>query len=371
MEDCFQNLKPPKVAICACSGGVDSMVLAFLMQKYLNNTTLHIVIVNHNLREGSTKESNDVANYLKNQGFVVKILYWHHEKIKTKVEEEARNARQKLIFEYAIANNIQDIFFAHHADDVVENFFIKLEMKAGIFGLSSLQKNKIFRWNGHYFNIVRPLIHKYKKDISTFARENNIFFVEDETNFTQDYKRGRIRLNMQEALKLLELTKQSIINSVNNLNAESRIISLHLEKIFSEVVKFNEDFGFFVAEKSILELQNLELKLIIKEIIFYFTEKCEVRTKEIERAILNLKNNQKFTLGGMIVFNFKEKFFFIKEPSKIKDEILFNVWDKRFQLKEEKLITVPNTLPKIILKTLPKLELFKYYKPIPFKILYD
>ena len=182
-----------------------------------------------------------------------------------------------------------------------------------------------------------------------------------------DFKRSRIRSKMDSALNALELTKQSIINCVKNLNQEAKIISLRLEYIFANVIKFDSNLGFFYTEESIFLLSDLELQLCMKQIIFYFTEKCEVRRKELENAILKLKNKQKFTLGGMLSFTSKKKIFFIKEPSKVQDKIYYDVWDSRFKLNHGSAKSFEN-IPKIILKTIPPVQEFN---PIPFKILYD
>lgn len=369
MEEYFENFKHLKRIICACSGGADSMMLAFLLRKYLIDAEIHIVIINHKLRNNSTDESTEVEKYLLKNGFKVIILEWHHAEIKTQIEEKARKARQELIFKYAIEHSVEYIFLGHHADDVIENFFIKLEMQSGIFGLSNFVKtNKTFRWNGYYFNICRPLLSIYKKDILQFVIENNIFFVNDETNFTDQYKRSRLRGKMDQALNLLEIKKESIINSIKTLSVESEIIYNRLQNIFQEIVKFNDQFGFFKSRVEIYNLTNQELKFTLKQIIFYFTEKCEVRNKEFETAILKLKNKQKFTLGGILSFVYKEDVFFIKEPSKIKNEVMFTVWDKRFFLNDKTIIPPLQNFPKIILQTLPSSN---FAEPIKFKIMYD
>ena len=349
----FEEYTEAKKLICACSGGVDSMVLAFLIKKFLPKAEVHLLIVNHNLRECSKIEAENTKNALKEYGFKnIEILEWVHNGVKTGIEEKARKIRQKLIFDYAILHSIDTIFLGHHLNDLEENFFLKLGMGAGLFGITSMQKWKRYRYNGYFFNIIRPLLFENKRDILDFAKQNAIFYSEDESNFDDRFTRNRLRKKLHD----FDVSNAQFLNTYNGLVKSAEILKIRLQDFFIKTIIFNKNFGFFSAK--IDDLQNIqiaELELCFKQIIFYFTEKCEIRTRELNRAIVNILAKKSFTLGGVEVFFMKQDIFFIKEKAKISDEIFQGMWDSRFKICQKMMIELPK-LPYKIIATLPFVE---------------
>ena len=54
------------------------------------------------------------------------------------IQKNARDIRYSLISNYCIKKNIKYLVTAHHADDQIENFFIRLFRGSGLTGLSSM-----------------------------------------------------------------------------------------------------------------------------------------------------------------------------------------------------------------------------------------
>ncbi|MEC8136593.1 MAG: ATP-binding protein, partial [Pseudomonadota bacterium] len=91
----------PNIAV-ACSGGPDSMALLVLARGWvkLAGGKLTALIVDHRLRDESTAEADNVARRARELGVEAVILAWSGERPSANVQEKARDARYRLLFEW-------------------------------------------------------------------------------------------------------------------------------------------------------------------------------------------------------------------------------------------------------------------------------
>ncbi|MGA2853706.1 MAG: tRNA lysidine(34) synthetase TilS, partial [Verrucomicrobiota bacterium] len=125
-------------------------------------------------------------------------------KSKLSLEMAARKLRHEFLARVARKQKIKTIALAHHADDQVELFFLRLLRGAGGEGLAGM------KWRSpspadKTISLVRPLLGFSKSELAEFARENKIHFRDDATNFSPDFLRNRIR---NELLPLLRRNYQ-------------------------------------------------------------------------------------------------------------------------------------------------------------------
>ena len=128
----------------AVSGGVDSMALSFLAKCYSweNNKKVYFFIVDHKLRNNSTSEAKLVKKKLQEFQISSKILTIKKINKTKNLQSFARDNRYKLIINRSLTKKIDMILTAHHADDLIENFFIRLLRGSGLKGLISFSKIK-------------------------------------------------------------------------------------------------------------------------------------------------------------------------------------------------------------------------------------
>lgn len=188
----------------ALSGGKDSMVLLDLLKN--SSSELNIIVkalnVEHGIRgESSVLDSLFVKNYCQEnnvpllQEKVDAISYSKQNGLS--VEEGARKLRYEF-FERAIYNGFCDfVATAHHLSDNVETILFNLFRGAspsGVVGICEKSRNG---------KIIRPLINCEKEKIDEYALKNSIPFVVDETNFSDEYSRNFLRLNVIPEIKKL------------------------------------------------------------------------------------------------------------------------------------------------------------------------
>ena len=144
---------------------------------------------------------------------------------KLSVEMAARKLRHEFLARTAQKQKISTIALAHHADDQVELFFLRLLRGAGGEGLAGM------KWRSPSpadKNLARPPAAGFfqKRNLLAFARENKIRFRDDATNFSTDFLRNRIR---NELLPLLRKNYQpgldkTILRLMEIVGAEAEFV---------------------------------------------------------------------------------------------------------------------------------------------------
>ena len=190
-----------KIVAVAVSGGLDSMSLLHYMQSNAKHYNFKLVAVNveHGIRgESSINDSLFVAEYCyKNDIPLFSFSVDSVQKAKTdklSIEQSARILRYECFYQ-AIADGKCDIVAtAHHRGDLCESVLLNLFRGTGIKGLSGIKSI-------HDDKIIRPMLNVGKDEIELYAKDNNIPFVTDETNFSDEYTRNFLRLNVIPKIK--------------------------------------------------------------------------------------------------------------------------------------------------------------------------
>lgn len=111
------------------------------------------------------------------------------------IEMAARELRHRFLADAARATGAESIALAHHADDQVELFFLRLLRGAGMRGLAGM------RWSSPspadaQVRLVRPLLECSKAGLIEFARAARVKSREDASNGGLDILRNKVRLEL-------------------------------------------------------------------------------------------------------------------------------------------------------------------------------
>ena len=177
-KDIIKNLDTSKNYVVALSGGVDSAVLATVVAKQTPN--LRSIFVRHN--QEHSKELEEVANKIANN------LKINHKALDSNLEENSsetkmRDARYEILYDELEDNEI--LLTGHTLSDKVETFFINLLRGTRVRGLKSIPKMTQ--------RLKRPLLGISKDNLINYAKENNIEYLDDVTNFDNKIIRNWIR----------------------------------------------------------------------------------------------------------------------------------------------------------------------------------
>ncbi len=213
-KEVSENIDLSKDYVVALSGGVDSAVLAKIVSQ--NTKKVRSVFVRHNQEHSQELEKAAQS--------IAKKLKINHKILNSNLalgssETNMREVRYNLLFNDL--KNGEVLLTGHTLSDKVETFFMNLIRGTRLHGLKSIPQS--------VKNVERPLINISKKEIMKFAKENEIDYLDDVTNFENKILRNWIRNelipevderlpgNLEEKISLLINEIESIFDD-NTLN---------------------------------------------------------------------------------------------------------------------------------------------------------
>ena len=299
----------------AVSGGPDSLSLAFLAKCYAlkNKIKLKCFIVDHKLRKESSVEAKTVKKILKKININCKILIWRGKKPTKNIQSLAREKRYSLLVDHCKKNNINNLLVGHHLDDLSENFLIRIVRGSGLNGLVSLDKRS--KYKNQNFNIIRPLLDIEKKDLIYVAKEVFNFFINDPSNFSENFKRTRIR-NLLLGLEKEGFDKKKLILTIKNLKDADRSIKFYVDKNLKNNAVYVKSKNSYILNQNFFDQSHeVVFRSLTKIIQIQGMKFYPVRGKNIENLINKIytKSFSKVTLGGCFVEMFNKSIVISKE----------------------------------------------------------
>ena len=177
--------------ICAVSGGADSMALLWAM--YLLKDKLGIRLeaahFNHNLRgEESERDEAFVRDFCETHGICCHVGRGEVVSGEKGLEAAAREARYDFL--YHLQGKIAT---AHTADDNAETMIMHLVRGTGLKGMGGITPKTD--------RLIRPMLTVTRQEVLAFLEEENIPYVTDSSNDTDDFLRNRIRHHVMPLLR--------------------------------------------------------------------------------------------------------------------------------------------------------------------------
>lgn len=203
--------------VVGLSGGADSCALLHYLVSLREKLSLNIIAchVNHMIRgeeaDRDERFSKDFCDLLGVECRVLKINVPEQARLKHESTEKcARDIRYDFFIKTANECNAK-IATAHTASDNAETVIYNLSRGSGISGLCGIPPVRD--------NIIRPLISVLREDTESYCRSNNIDYVTDSTNLTDEYTRNKIRLGV---IPILKEINPSVIENISRMTDNLR-----------------------------------------------------------------------------------------------------------------------------------------------------
>lgn len=302
----------------ALSGGEDSMALLHYMLSESKKYHFNVIAINieHGIRGiESINDTNFVINYCKQNK--IKLLTYsvnckeYAKENKLSVEQAGRFLRYKCFYQAIEEKKCDKVATAHHLRDNFESVLLNLFRGTGLKGLSGIEEN-------YSDKIIRPFLSVSKQEIKDYINEHKIPYVVDKTNFSDEYTRNALRLNVLPQIESIYPEAQASVYR------------------FSQIAKFEDDYLQIQTQKSMAFFDDkvevfLPLHVALLSRATIIALKHLGVEKDWEKAHIDSVNelataknsNQSVLKNGIIAVKEYDKICFYKEIKKSKTVLPF------------------------------------------------
>ncbi len=324
----------------AVSGGPDSMALAVLVAAWAKSHNIRVtaLTVDHRLRPEAAAEAQSVAQWLAPRGIAHQTLMWDGGEavrhLTRSAQEAARDGRYALLTEWCRINAASHLVLAHHADDQIETFFIRLSRGSGVQGLGGMDARTTYRG----ITLLRPLLDVRKTELIATCRAHDQAWVEDPSNTSSKYARGRFR----QARAMLEaegLTPDRLLVTIKHLQRARDVINQAVEMLAENACTWSAyGAATLSAQKLFAAPDEISLRVLSDVLRAAGGQVYGPRFERLERLHTNLKAGDRpaATLHGCSIARAGDAISVMREVAAIREDraltpgALF-VWDGRFE----------------------------------------
>lgn len=281
----------------AVSGGADSLALILLAADAFPGRVQGLT-VDHGLRPEAAAEAAHVAQWLSSRRIPHATLLWEGKKPKANLQAEARQARYRLLDEWCRANNVPVLLTAHHRDDVVETFLMRLSRGSGLGGLAGMRPCRCLPQGTL---LVRPLLGVRRAELRHTLKAMGQPWIEDPSNRDDRFDRVRVRQWLQTQPDP-DLFADRVAASARHLAAANEAIEWMVNRHMASHIR--EAHGGLAAAdcRAFLDVPDEVLHRVVADCISRTgTARTTPRGEELDRLIALLRAGRSSTLGGCLI----------------------------------------------------------------------
>ncbi len=326
--------------VSAVSGGSDSVFMLEMLLAIKDVYDLKIIVshVNHGLRGAEAQRDEDFVKKLaEKNGLIYEVehidMAGYAKEHSLTCEEAGRKLRYLFFEEIKEKYKADKVAIAHNENDVAETMMLNIFRGTGLDGLESIPLRRDF--------YIRPILCFEKSEILDFLKENNIHYVDDSTNFTNDYKRNMIRNEIIPFIK--KNFNENIVSSMSRLASIAKENNIYLDGIINDkyidIVKANT-----IDREGFNELghyeKTLALRKFLRENLNYLNNISKDNIEDMINLI-SLDSGKKYDIDGKhyLVNDFGKTIFKKLDINELSEEIsldfkldkVYNIYGSKFK----------------------------------------
>lgn len=232
VEKFLNKVAPGEKVLVACSGGADSLALAWTVQFVAKKREIFVfaVVIDHQLFSESDQVAKDAAAKLNLLGISEAVIKKVEvPKTADGIEAAAREVRYQALLEHAEQISASQIYLGHTLEDQVETVLMRLTRGSGARSLQGMNETKgIF---------VRPFLHIPRETVRNSLDLIDIKAWEDPMNYSDNFLRSKIRNKLLPNLK--EVLGESVFEAIDRTALQLRDDNQALDLICQDVMTLN------------------------------------------------------------------------------------------------------------------------------------
>ena len=311
VKSILKKYKNNNTFVVAVSGGSDSLALVSIIKNLMqeNKYKFFFAIVDHNLRKNSAAEALSVKRFLSKYDINLTILK-NKKKIDKNIQKNAREIRYNLLEKFCKKKKAKSLIVAHHQDDQVETFLMRLSRGSGVEGLSSMNEITTLKQGT---SLIRPLLDFKKNELISITKHTFNKFFKDPSNKNRKFLRTNIR-ELKKNLEKKGIDIEKIVRSIKNIASTKDAINFYVERSIKKYITFKGKLTILNLEKFRQEPKEIKFKIVNKIIKKTTNSYYPPRSKKVLNLIDGFQRNRikKLTLGGCI-FERKNRFLFVSK----------------------------------------------------------
>lgn len=250
----YQLFNSGQRILLAVSGGKDSVLMVHLFKHA--EIDFGIAHCNFNLRaEESQRDEAFVKSLAANMDVPFFVTHFNTKAYakanRCSTQMAARDLRYQWFEEIRVKEGYDFIALAHHQNDAMETVLINLSRGTGIAGLHGIAPLR--------GKLIRPLLFLTRSDIEQLIHRENLDYVEDSSNLSDQYARNKIRLKVIPALKDINPNlEHTFFQNIQRFQDAETVILLMVANIRSNILR-TMSTGVFIAIADIKALNPQKL----------------------------------------------------------------------------------------------------------------
>ncbi|MCG7518711.1 tRNA lysidine(34) synthetase TilS [Ruegeria sp. Ofav3-42] len=315
----------------AVSGGGDSVALLLLLNEIAQseNAELFVATVDHGLRPEAAAEAVKVGELAARLGVPHQTLVWDGWTGDGNLQDHARQARYRLLTEWARRNAISAIALGHTADDQAETFLMRLGRASGVTGLAGMPAVR----DQDGVTLLRPMLKITRKQLRDYLTAKGVEWIEDPSNHDLRFDRIKARQALS-GLEGLGITAGSLTRVTENL-AQAREALVRYTQESARKVSMVDAGDICLDRRGIQDLpQEIQRRILVGCVAWIAGAGYPPRQSSVDQALNAIDEGKGTSIGGCLLVPQGNKMWICRELNAVLGESANpgELWDKRWIL---------------------------------------